>query len=179
MTTVYGAQDAPVDELYGIAAGLGPSKGIHAISWIRDDGANASLQMTLTTFPLAFDGKKTRKQVVAVNIHASSGVWTGQVYVNDQAAGAPQFTFATYPDPVYSLYAPSGVQGLINDVAAQDLVCLAGKFYGAGNATDGTPLVGYRFAIQVIKGAPDYLPAQLYAIDVGYVDVEKPEEGDA
>lgn len=173
MTTVFGASGAPVDELYGILT-AGTAPGVHAVSWIRDDGATASQPMILQTFPLSFDGLKARKQIVAVNIHASAGVWTGAMVVNDNLFTAP-FTFATYPDPIESIYAPTGIQSSPSlDVAAQDIVCMAGKFN-----TDGTPVIGYRFSVYVNKVLPDSDPAHLYAIDVAYVDAETPGEGDA
>jgi hypothetical protein len=170
MTTVYGAANVPVNELYAIYTG-NPISGVHAMSWIRDDSVNCTFPMQLSTFPLTFDGKKVRKQIVAVNIHATSGTWTGALAVNDQNTST--FTFATFPDPIYSIYAPTGVQGIVDDVVAQDLVCMAGQFL-----TDGTPMVGYRFAVTVEKKNPDLSPATLYAIDVGYIDWENPGEGD-
>jgi hypothetical protein len=170
MTTVYGAGSVPVNELYAISTNNSVA-GVHAMSWIRDDGTTCTFPMRVESFPMALDGKKTRKQLTSVNIHASAGTWTGQVYVNDQASAS--FTFAPYPDPITSIYAPTGVQGVPDDVPAQDLVCMAGQFL-----TDGTPLVGYRFTIVVTKDA-DSNPAQLYAVDVGYIDVEAPGDGDA
>jgi hypothetical protein len=170
MTTVYGANNVPVDEIYGIYTS-NPISGVHAMSWIRDDGANCTYPMEIDTFPMALDGKKTRKQIVSVNIHATSGTWTGKVYVNDQSSSS--FTFATYPDPITSIYAPTGTQGVLDDVQAQDLVCMAGQF-----TADGTPLVGYRFTVVVQKNV-DNNAAQLYAVDVGYIDVENPGDGDA
>jgi len=165
MTTIYGS-DIPVNEIFAISDPA--TNFIKVRSWLRDDQLSTPNQMDIVTFPLNFDGKKTRKQIVAVNIHATSGAWGGQILINENAVPL-QFGFTAYPDPLYSIYSPAPSPG---DPGAVDIVCLAAQFN-----TDGTPVIGYRFVFDVQKNA-DNNPAKVWAIDIGYMDMEEPGDGD-
>jgi hypothetical protein len=79
-------------------------------------------------------------------------------------------TFGAYPDPIDSIYASGGTPA--DGAGAQDIVLMAGQFQ-----TDGTPVVGYRFEFQVSR--TDFSPAKILAMDIGYIDLEDPGEGDA
>lgn len=165
MATVYGL-DVPANELFAI---LDPASN-HAIvrSWLRDDTSGTPNYMTLTTFPTNFDGRKTRKQIVAMNLHATGGSWSGGMFV-DEATAALAATFGAYPDPLDSIYAPVASPF---DSGAQDIVIMAGQFTNPSH-----PIVGYRFAFVIQKNA-DENPAKIYALDIGYVDFEEPGDGD-
>jgi hypothetical protein len=170
MCTVYGLEP-PVNEvfaLYASAYGV-----ILTGSWLRDD-TPCHDTMKLVTFPMNFDGKKTRKQLVAVNIHATAGVtWDGAVSV-DEGPLSYIFTFGPYPDPLESIYAPPPAGSPV-DGNLVDNVVMAAQF----SATPGPqmPLVGYRFYIQ-IQSIGATVPVKLYAIDISYVDYEEPGEGE-
>jgi len=165
MTTVYGL-DPPVNELYAVwsgAAGL-----VVVRSWIRDDVTTATGPMVFSTFPMNFDGKKTRKQIVALNLHATAGTWAASVYVNEATVPVTA-TFGTYPDPLDSIYAPVAAPV---DPGAQDITVQAAQF------SNPAPVVGYRFGFVVQKNA-DSNPAKVYALDIGYVEYEEAGEGAA
>jgi hypothetical protein len=165
MTTVYGL-DVPVNELFIIADPILNSTQVR--SWLRDDLSGTTYPMTITTFPMNFDGKKTRKQIVALNLHATAGAWAASIYANEATAPVTA-AFAAYPDPINSIYAPTSTPV---DPNAQDISVMAAAF------SNTAPVVGYRFSIQVQKNA-DTLPAKVYALDIGYVDYEEAGEGEA
>jgi hypothetical protein len=165
MTTVYGL-DVPVNELFIITDPASNTTKVR--SWLRDDLSGTSNLMDIVTFPLNFDGKKTRKQIVALNLHATSGAWAAGVYINESVA-AVTAAFSVYPDPLNSIYAPGAVPV---DPGAQDIAVMAAAF------STPAPVVGYRFVIDIQKNA-DSLPAKVYAIDIGYVDYEEQGEGEA
>ncbi len=167
MTSVYGL-NVPVNELYAIFNGTNGNVVVR--SWVRDDVATCTDSMSISTFPLSFDGKKTRKQVVAVNLHATAGSYKLQAEPNESLTLiTPQSTFAAYPDSLDSIYGanPQPYEGS----GVQDSVVMAGQFY-----SDGTPLVGYRFRFFINRF--DTSPCRIFAIDIGYIDMETPGEGD-
>jgi hypothetical protein len=165
-TSVYGL-NVPVNEIMAFS---NSASGIVVRSWVRDDTAFASGDFALTTFPMNFDGKKTRKQIVAANIHASSGTWSLSVTTNESAATTTPLTaFAAYPDPLYSVYGPTPAP--VDGAGSQDSVLMAGQFYA-----NGAPIVGYRFQFYVTR--TDAAPGRVYALDIGYIDMEEQAEGD-
>lgn len=164
-TTIYGSNTLPVNEI--IVTQAENTNTLQVNSWLRDDVALCITPITLTTFPMNFDGKKTRKQLCSVNLHATAGSYTGSVTINE---GPPvPITFGSYPDPLDSVYAPSATPV---DSGAADLVVMPGQFQ-----TNGSPMLGYRFAITVTR--TDANPAKIYALDVGYKVVEQVGDGDA
>lgn len=165
MATIFGSTP-PISEIYGIYS-PGFSAGLLR-NWMKDDVATTSNGLSIQTFPLNFDGKKTRKQLVFVNLHATAGTYQLIANVNESTVGAAA-TFGAYSDPLYSIYATPSAP--IDTPSPADLVVQQGQFQ-----TDGTPLVGYRFQISVSRS--DSTPAKIWAIDIGYVDMEEPGEGD-
>jgi hypothetical protein len=124
------------------------------------------------TFPLDFDGKKTRKQLSMINVHVSSdtgGVWGIWVYPNQGPGKYVQA--APYEDPLYSVY-NTPLSFPVDSPNEKDLVALTAKF-----STDGASLVAYRFMCYVYCSVMA-APTELYAIDVGYTDWEEPGDGD-
>jgi hypothetical protein len=168
--------DPPVTELYAIRDLFAPSATITPRSWIRDDGAVqiTSGFNTISTFPLDFDGKKIRKQIVMVNAHVSggaSGTWTCTVSPNESPSMGGTATLAPYTqDPLYSIYGPAPAP--VDSATAQDLVVLT-----AGFKSNNVALVGYRFVCS-IGTSSTATPSELYAIDIGYIDWEEPGDGD-
>jgi hypothetical protein len=143
-------------------------------SWLRDDTASTGgAQLDIQTFPMNFDGLKTRKQIVSVNIHATTGPYTLVTTVDESLNVSNQHTstFIPYTDPLDSIYGPAPIfpsDGL-NSV---DSVVLSGGF-----SADGKPIVGYRFIFDILRVDSDL--ATIYALDIGYIDAETPGEGDA
>ena len=173
MTTVYGL-GIPVDELY--VTGATPNYYSRVLSWVRDDQAASINSASLfQTFPMNFDGKKTRKQIVAANLHATTGTYQCLASVNEAtiASGSGYYSvnFGPYLDPLDSIYAPLNPQP-IDGLNTTDTVVLTASF----DATHGTPLVGYRFSFIVQR--QDALPANIYALDIAYIDAEDPGDGD-
>lgn len=172
MTTVYGL-GVPVNEIYALYTTNSPP-GVAVVyrSWIRDDVAVSTALLDMATFPLNFDGKKTRKQLVSVNIHATSGTYSLIVHPNESALNStPQVPFTAYPDPLDSVYGAPPLAPL-DGFGSQDSVIMTAQFYG-----DSMPLIGYRFVLYIRR--TDALPCTIYALDVAYVDVEEPGDGDA
>jgi hypothetical protein len=170
MTTVYGL-DPPVNELFSDKSGASTI----VRSWIRDDGAvqpvDAPPYHYIYTFPLNFDGLKTRKQIEMVNIHVSAGVganWTCYASVNE-GSGVTS-TFGVYPDILESIYAFGAVP--IDSSNAADLVVMTAAFN-----TNNAALVGYRFILG-LQTSCMVAPTEVYAIDIGYQDWQEPGEGD-
>ena len=172
MTSVYGLQP-PVNELFAISSQSNAQTVIR--SWMRDDATTASQQFYLQTFPMNFDGKKTRKRIVAVNIHATGGTYQLGVSTNESAALLEtNATFGAYPDPLDSIYASDAIPvDRIFPGTVQDSVVMAAQFYAS---TNSQPVVGYRFWFLVTRS--DTVPSRVYALDIGYVDDETPGEGD-
>lgn len=168
MTTVYG-MGVPINELYSVFTSV--ITAVIVRSWIRDDVSVCTPPMTIGTFPLSFDGAKTRKQIVSVNLHATatSGTYQLASTVNEDINQSRTATFTAYPDPLDSIYGanPAPYDGS----SARDLVVMTAQF-----ANDGTPLVGYRFTFNIsIFNSTD--TAKVYAIDIGYVEAEEPGDG--
>jgi hypothetical protein len=176
MATVYG-QDPPVDEIF--ASPDTTWNNVRVWSWLRDDGAVQSTgpsgnRALIYTFPLTFDGLKTRKQLVAVNLHVSAdnapfafGNYDCTVYSNEVAVGTT--VFGQFPDLLYSVYGTGAVP--FDGANAQDLALLTAQFTGDAAA------VGYRMAIQ-INARCTATPTEIFAIDIGYVDWQEAGEGD-
>jgi streptogramin lyase len=178
MATIYG-QTPPVNEIFSA-----PSAALDTIylwSWLRDDGAVQTLapvgyDFSLLTFPLNFDGLKTRKQLIAVNAHVSADFQPNplgtnhvcSVAVNEGTPVVASFT-SFYDDPLYSIYAASPIP--VDSGNAADVVVMTAQFTGA------EALVGYRFTVG-LSTLSTTAPTEVYAIDVGYVDWEEAGEGD-
>jgi hypothetical protein len=169
-TTIYG-RDIPVNEIMSF---FSPgANNVLVRSWLRDDTASANGVFDLLTFPMNFDGMKTRKQIVSVNIHATAGPYTLITTVDESTNASNQHisTFIPYTDPLDSIYGPVPISPA-DGITAVDSVVLSGGF-----STDGKPIVGYRFAFDILRA--DSNPGTIYALDIGYVDAETPGEGDA
>ena len=168
MTTVRGSATNPVNEMYSIYSNSLAT--IICGSWLDDSVPLAHAAMRVLTFPMNFDGKKTRKRVVGINIHATVTVnpWEGFISVNESPF--IPFTFGPYPDPLTSIY---GTGASPADGTLQDSVALAGNI-----SSVNFPLIGYRFQIMVISPTGDTTPLKLYAIDVAYQDEAEPGTGD-
>jgi hypothetical protein len=172
MTTVYG-MGVPVNEIYSLYTKNSPP-GVAVVyrSWVRDDVATSTIGMILNTFPLNFDGKKTRKQLVGVNIHATAGTYSLLIYPNESTLnGTGLIPFAAYPDPLDSIYGAPPLLPL-DGAGSQDSVVLAAQFYGTS-----MPMIGYRFVLYITR--TDTAPCTIYALDVAYVDMEEEGDGDA
>jgi hypothetical protein len=167
MATVYGG-NVPVNEIYAVAK---PSLSTVVVrSWLRDDQPTTlSPGSFLDTFPIQFDDKKTRKQICMVNIHATAGTWNLVTTVNESTTMTTTVPFAAYPDPVDSIYGP--VPSPVDGATVQDSVVMTAQFN-----TDATPIVGYRFVFSLNR--LDTTPGQVFAIDIGYKELEDPGEGD-
>lgn len=166
-STVYGVNPA-INELYALKT---PSiNQVIVRSWIRDDSTTSPGNVELLTFPLNFDGKKTRKQIVSVNLHADAGPWSLVTRVNESTTYTMANSPGPYPDPLDSIYGPSPVP--VDGATVADTVVIAAQF----DAT-GLPLIGYRFEFTAFR--IDTLPGKVYAIDIAYKDAEDPDEGDA
>jgi hypothetical protein len=170
-TTIYG-RDIPVNE---IMAFYSPNAAnVIVRSWLRDDtSTTGGIIFVLNTFPLNFDGLKTRKQLVSVNLHATNGTYRLVTTVDEStaASNAHISTFIPYTDPMDSIYGPVPINPA-DGPTVTDSVVLA-----AGFAADGKPIVGYRFSLSIQRLDVD--PGQIYAIDIAYADAEAPGEGDA
>jgi hypothetical protein len=165
--TIYGL-NPPVNEVFGFRNSV---TGATVRSWVRDDATFSSTPFTMRTFPMNFDGKKTRKQIVAANLHATAGTWTLAVTTNESGTlTTSAAAFSAYPDPLDSIYGATPFPA--DGAGSQDSVVMAGQFY-----SDGTPVVGYRFEFNISR--TDSMPGKIYALDIAYVDMEPQGEGDA
>jgi hypothetical protein len=180
MTTIYG-QDPPVNEIF--AAPDSTFGGIYIWSWLRDDGpvqtlAPVGYDFSIVTFPLNFDGLKTRKQLAMVNIHVSAdnsphaagGNYICAVAVNEAAIPVVTTLTPFSNDPLYSIYAATSLP--VDSPLAADIVALTGQF-----TADNSALVGYRFVVEVAS-ISTAAPTEVYAIDIGYTEWAEPGEGD-
>lgn len=168
MATVYGG-DVPVNEIYAV---FSPAINTTVVrSWLRDDQSVALPPFSeMDSFPIQFDDKKTRKQICMVNIHATAGTWQLVTSVNESTTMTTTVPFAAYPDPLDSIYGP--VPNPVDGTTVQDSVVMTAQFN-----VDATPIVGYRFSFSVIR--LDATPGQVFALDIGYKELEDPGEGDA
>jgi hypothetical protein len=167
MATVYGG-DVPVNEIYAVQT---PAINTAIVrSWLRDDQPTTLPPGSfLDTFPIQFDDKKTRKQICMVNIHATAGTWNLVTTVNESTTMTTTVPFAAYPDPIDSIYGP--LPSPVDGATVQDSVVMTAQFN-----TDATPIVGYRFVFSLNR--LDTTPGQVFAIDIGYKELEDPGEGD-
>lgn len=167
--------DPPVQELAAIK--MFTSGDITVRRWMEDNPTHAFGPAVLETFPMNFDGLKTLKQLCMVNLHCSGGAATCQVSINEtDFATIPMVTMGAYVDPLGSIYAPSGALP-VDTSTAEDLVVLTAQFYQpGGGAPGGNAQVGYRFIVRITG---DESTAQdIYAIDIGYLDISEQGEGD-
>jgi hypothetical protein len=167
-TTIYGLTP-PVQEVFSVLlhGGLGTT----VRSWMQDNNSS-TLTGSLATFPLNFDGKKNRKQIVMVNGHFSGGTATCFVAAGENFAGATTVNMVTYPDLLESIYASGAAP--VDSATAEDLVVMTAMF----DPVDGKAPVGYRFVIGVNMTSTNQ-QQELYAVDIGYIDYGEPGEGDA
>lgn len=168
-TTIHG-MDVPTNEVYAIYS---PTiLNVVLRSWVRDDTSQAIQGFFIETFPLNFDGAKTRKQLVALNIHTTGGMaLSAFVQVNESLDRTTTPTFGAWPDPLYSVYGTNPLP--VDGAGCLDSVLLAGQF-----TTTGEPLVGYRFMVGIQSVGADMALGKIFAIDIGYIDMEDPGEGD-
>lgn len=122
------------------------------------------------TFPLTFDGKKTRKQLHFVRIYVNNESyttigsvsivkWTCEVRVNSSST-AMSAEFNTEPDVAYNQLAGGAP---VDISTAKELVATAAQLAG-----DTGPIIGYTFDVTVdFPGRTDRI-YQLYAIEIGY-----------
>jgi hypothetical protein len=174
--TIYG-QDPPIMEIYGINTNAFSNVGPLTIrQWVRDDVTTATCaDAAITTFPMTFDGKKTKKQLCVVNVHAVSTtgpvVYTCNVIVDETSSKSYSATMGNYPDPTYSIYGTPITA--VDGSNAEDVVVLEASF-----TSDGSPPTGYRFAVSISPNSPTGSLCTIMAIDIGYRDYEDPGEVD-
>ena len=174
MTTIYGAStNIPIDELYSqVDPGF---TNITVYRWIRNDTVilGGGTDAEITTFPMTFDGKKTKKQLCVVNVHSVSPynplTYSCRVVVDETSSKTYTATMGAYPDPLYSIYGTPIVA--VDGSNPQDVVVLEAAFTGTG-----APPTGYRFAVSIIPTSPTTNAGSVMAIDIGYRDYE--EEGE-
>jgi hypothetical protein len=104
-----------------------------------------------------------------VNIHATAGTRNLVTTVNESTTMTTTVPFAAYPDPIDSIYGP--LPSPVDGATVQDSVVMTAQFN-----TDATPIVGYRFVFSLNR--LDTTPGQVFAIDIGYKELEDPGEGD-
>ena len=176
MTTVYGTSTSvPIDELF---CHLAPDLTHLAIyRWIKNDitVVGGGVGAEITTFPMTFDSKKTKKQLVAVNVHSVAPLapvtYSCQVVVDESTLKTYTSTMAAYVDPLYSVYGPAPLAA-VDGLNPQDIVTLQAAF----GTSDGSPPTGYRFAVSVLPQTPTANPCTVLAVDIGYKDYS--EEGE-
>ncbi len=186
--SIAGVGFATSDLVNEIAATPSPTNHVQLRAWARDETPQTIFTgqaPEITTFPMNFDGKKTRKQLCYVNLHVTGGTWNAMTIVNESSIGSPTpkiYTVtgvSTYVDPLYSVYDASPLP--VDGANCEDLVVLQAAF----GTPDGSPPTGYRFQISVIPTANEPSPLdpltpgiqeRVLAIDIGYQNYS--EEGE-
>jgi len=184
MTTIYGL-NPPVNELWSGPTPL--STASYVRSWLRDD-VNVQRVPTdnfICTFPLNFDGLKTRKQIAMVNLHMTSalyGTTECHIRVNEGPWIISTFTPFNDPlatnayDPLESVYPPTITLAPVDSTNATDQIVMTAAFQ-----SDSAAVVGWRFVIGIKTTSPTAgttTPTEIYAIDIGYTEWQEPGEGD-
>lgn len=164
--TIYGL-NPPIQSIFSVPRVGG---GVPVRSWLLDN-PSSTLPGTIVTFPMNFDGLKTRKQLVMVNAHLSGGTATCSVSVNETTPPAT-VSMVAYPDPLYSVYGAGAVP--VDSATAEDLVTLTAMF----NPATGAAPVGYRFSITVNATSTNQ-QQEIYAVDVGFKEYEEQGDSDA
>ena len=133
------------------------------------------------TFPLNFDGKKTRKQLHFVRIYVNhpsqltfnglTPVFPWRIRVRENSS-ATNWTATPIVNPDFSYNLLGGTLGIgadpVDSATAAELVTT-----GPALTTDGRPLLGYTFDVEVLF--PDQVDRiyQLYALEIGYSTVSE------
>jgi hypothetical protein len=176
MTTVYGrSSQVPIDELYCTI--MPDYTHLQVYSWLRNDTIilGGGTDAEITTFPMTFDSKKTRKQLCYVNVHSASNAaalsYSCRVVVDETTSKTYTATMGPYPDPLYSIYGTPTVS--VDSLHSQDVVVLS-----AGFTSNGAPPTGYRFAVSIIPTNPNLNAGSVMAIDIGYREYEEDGEVD-
>jgi hypothetical protein len=166
--------DPPIQELVAVKNNL--ASGVTLRRWGEDWALDATDNSAyIQTFPMTFDGKKSKKSLFFVNIHStapSTALWTVTVTVDESSAKTYNANAAAYPDSAYSIYGPANVLPVDYQPAYdfspgttwQDLSVLV-----AGFTANAAPPTGYRFQIRVMPTNYAHV-ARVFAIDIGYQD---------
>ena len=129
------------------------------------------------TFPLTFDGKKTRKQLhfirIYVNDQSSTSVdpgtgatkypWRCTVQVDSAAAGTPM----TFSDPLDTVY------NTLSGGFPVDASTAAERIITGVMLTGGPPMIGYTFDVTVYFPTQTNKVYQLYRMDIGWSTVSE------
>ena len=166
-------QQYNVSEVYSIKNSALPDR-IKIRQWFNTSGTSCIPSGYARTFPLTFDGKKTRKQIHYVRIYVSQKETANPGYLPWNCTVRPDSSGVTYAanfgdllDPAYisvgdySVDTPTAAHGL----GAQEQILMAPQLTG------GPPLIGYTFDLQI--GFPDYSTHiyRLYRVDVAWSTV--------
>lgn len=165
-----------VAELYTISNAYQPPR-VKVFRWFDQEApASAIPSGYVRTFPLTFDGKKTRKQIHYVRIYVNQqpGVtppytsWTCSIY-KDSGNVAYTATFGDELDDAYKMVGTNSVDtpGMEAGLGAKEQIVTGPQLTG------GPPLIGYTFDIQVTYPSYTTKIYQLYRIDVGWTTVSE------